>query len=220
MDDFRLKSPAAPRSAAEFVPPDPTLPKLQEAAATCTGCELYKRATQTVFGDGPRQARIVLVGEQPGDQEDQAGHPFVGPAGRMLDEALFEVGLPRETLYITNAVKHFKWEPQGKRRKHKKPLAGEITACKPWLIAELELIQPTILVCLGATAVQAVFGNALRMTEGRGKFHATRWCPATFVTIHPSAIFRHPEREQQKEECRRFVADLRLVRTKLLQLAA
>src|ERR687888_553825 len=139
------------RSAAEFLPDKPTLRTLQQAAESCTGCDLYKNATQTVFGEGPRTATIIFVGEQPGDQEDKAGHPFVGPAGGLLDKALKEAGITRQETYVTNAVKHFKWEPQGKRRKHKRPLASEIAACRPWLAAEVEVTQPKIIVCLGAT---------------------------------------------------------------------
>jgi len=147
------RSPA--RSAADFIPPKPTLPTLRQAAESCTGCDLYQRATQTVFGEGAAHAKVVFVGEQPGDQEDLQGHPFVGPAGRLLDKALVEAGIARNDVYITNAVKHFKWEPQGKRRKHKRPSAGEVGACRPWLASELNVIHPRILVCLGATAAQS-----------------------------------------------------------------
>jgi uracil-DNA glycosylase len=203
------------RSAADFIPPAPTLPNLRQAAKDCTGCDLYQRATQTVFGEGASHAKVVFVGEQPGDQEDLQGHPFVGPAGRLLDKALVEAGIARNDVYITNAVKHFKWEPQGKRRKHKRPSAGEVGACRPWLASELNVIHPRVLVCLGATAAQSVFGKVVRINETRGQFMNTPWAPATFVTIHPSSIFRHRERVQQEAEYRQFVKDLTLVRRKL-----
>jgi uracil-DNA glycosylase len=203
------------RSASDFIPPAPTLPNLRQAAKDCTGCDLYQRATQTVFGEGASHAKVVFVGEQPGDQEDLQGHPFVGPAGRLLDKALVEAGIARNDVYITNAVKHFKWEPQGKRRKHKRPSAGEVGACRPWLASELNVIHPRVLVCLGATAAQSVFGKVVRINETRGQFMNTPWAPATFVTIHPSSIFRHRERVQQEAEYRQFVEDLTLVRRKL-----
>jgi uracil-DNA glycosylase len=206
-----------PRSAADFLPPSLTLPALKAAAATCTGCDLYKRATQTVFGEGPRKAAVVLVGEQPGDQEDKVGRPFVGPAGGILRKALAEAGIPLSQVYVTNAVKHFKWEPQGKRRKHKKPLASEIAACRPWLDAEFTVTQPKIVVCLGVTAAQTVLGRPIRLGDERGKFLASLAGRETFVTIHPSAVLRHPEREQQKHEYERLVADLMQVQHKLLQ---
>jgi uracil-DNA glycosylase family protein len=215
MDRPRVKKP---RSAADFIPPNPTLSNLNEASKSCTGCDLYKRATQTVFGEGQQQAHLVFVGEQPGDQEDLAGKPFVGPAGRMLDQALVEAGIPRGEAYVTNAVKHFKWEPVGKRRKHKRPSAAEIAACRPWLAAEMNLVRPAIVVCLGATAAQSVFGRIVRLGELRGTFSKTPWSAETFVTIHPSAIFRHPEREQQKAEYLRFLEDMRLVHRKLQEL--
>src|SRR5919201_3002496 len=206
------------RSAAEFLPDKPTLNTLREASRNCTGCDIYKDATQTVFGEGPRTATIIFVGEQPGDQEDRAGHPFVGPAGQLLDKALVEAGITRQETYVTNAVKHFKWEPQGRRRKHKRPSASELTACRPWLEAEVKLIRPRIVVCLGATAAQSVFGRAVRINEMRGRFHELMWESEpflVFVTIHPSAIFRMPEAAQQKVEYERLVADLKLVADKL-----
>jgi uracil-DNA glycosylase family protein len=205
------------RSAADFLPEKLTLPALKEAAAGCRGCDLYKNSTQTVFGEGPRKAAVMLVGEVPGDQEDRQGRPFVGPAGRILADALAEVGIARESVYVTNAVKHFKWEPQGKRRKHKKPLASEIAACRPWLSAELTVTHPKIVVCLGLTAAQSVLGRPIRLGDERGKFLSGGTGPETFVTIHPSSILRHPEREQQKQEYARFVRDLKLVQQKLLQ---
>jgi DNA polymerase len=205
------------RSAADFLPPSLTLPALKAAAATCTGCDLYKRATQTVFGEGPRKAALVLVGEQPGDQEDKTGRPFVGPAGGILRKALAEAGIPLSKVYVTNAVKHFKWEPQGKRRKHKKPLASEIAACRPWLDAELIVTRPKIVVCLGVTAAQTVLGRSIRLGDERGKFLTSLAGRETFVTIHPSAVLRHPERELQKQEYERLVTDLKQVQYKLLQ---
>jgi uracil-DNA glycosylase len=197
------------RSAASFIPPKRTLPALHEAAASCTGCDLYKRATQTVFGDGSAHAELLFVGEQPGDQEDRAGHPFVGPAGKLLDKALTEIRITRKDVYVTNAVKHFKWEPQGKRRKHKKPSAAEIAACRPWLEAEVQVLKARVIVCLGVTAAQSVFGKAVRLNDLRKKSWSTALGLNVFVTVHPSAILRHPEATQRDEEYRRFVEDLR-----------
>ena len=205
------------RSAADFIPSPPALPNLRQAAKHCTGCDLYQRATQTVFGEGACGAKIIFVGEQPGDQEDLQGHPFVGPAGRLLDKALVEVGIARNEIYITNAVKHFKWEPLGKRRKHKRPSAGEIMACRPWLAAEVNAIHPRILVCLGATAAQSVLGTVVRINDARGQFMKSPLGPTTYVTIHPSSIFRHPERVQQEAEYRQFVEDLEQIRRKLVE---
>jgi uracil-DNA glycosylase family protein len=213
-----MRSPA--RSADSFIPARLSLPSLKESAASCTGCDLYKRATQTVFGEGAAHAAVVLVGEQPGDQEDKAGHPFVGPAGRILDKALAEAGIARRQLYITNAVKHFKWEPQGKRRKHKKPSAAEIAACRPWLEAEVHVLRPRAVVCLGVTAAQSVFGKAVRLNEMRDRPWSTRFAAAVFVTVHPSAVLRHPEAAQREEEYRRFVQDLRRVAAHLRLEAA
>jgi uracil-DNA glycosylase family protein len=196
------------RSARSFLPSQLSIPRLRESAAACTGCVLYKQATQTVFGEGAPQASIVFVGEQPGDQEDVAGHPFVGPAGRILDKALVEAGIPRREVYVTNAVKHFKWEPQGKRRKHKKPSATEIAACRPWLEAEMAAVKPRVVVCLGVTAAQSVFGKAVRLNEMRGRPWSTALAERVFVTVHPSAILRHPEAAEREREYRRFVEDL------------
>jgi len=204
-----MRHPA--RSAAPFIPAKLTVPALQEAASSCTGCELYKQATQTVFGEGAGHAEIILVGEQPGDQEDRAGHPFIGPAGKILDKALAEAGIARHDVYVTNAVKHFKWEPQGKRRKHKKPSAAEIAACRPWLEAEVKVLGPRVIVCLGVTAAQSVFGKLVRLNEMRGKSWSTAMGSNVFVTVHPSAILRHPEAAQRDEEYRRFVQDLRRI---------
>lgn len=200
------------RSAAIFIPTKLTVPALRKAASSCTGCDLYKKATQTVFGEGAGHAEIILIGEQPGDQEDRAGQPFVGPAGKILDKALAEVGITRQDVYVTNAVKHFKWEPQGKRRKHKKPSVAEIAACRPWLEAEVKVLTPRIIVCLGVTAAQSVFGKIVRLNELRGKPWNTVMAPNVFVTVHPSAILRHPEPVQRDEEYRRFVDDLRRIK--------
>ena len=210
----------AARSAASFIPVQLSIPSLQKAAVSCTGCDLYKQATQTVFGEGAAHAMIVFVGEQPGDQEDRAGRPFIGPAGRILDNALNEAGIAREHVYITNAVKHFKWEPQGKRRKHKKPSSAEIAACRPWLEAELRVVEPRVVVCLGVTAAQSVFGKAVRLNELRGRPWSTLLASTVFVTVHPSAVLRHPEEAQRDEEYRRFVEDLRRIRLFLQAQAA
>ncbi len=197
--------------AAPFVPAGADLAALRTAAARCTGCELYRRATQTVFGQGPPDARVVLVGEQPGDQEDLQGAPFVGPAGAVLDRALAEVGLPRETLYVTNAVKHFKFVERGKRRIHQTPSLADIAACRPWLEAELALIRPATLVCLGATAARAVFGPDFRLMRERGRFLPSRFCPRTLATLHPSAVLRGQDEAEQARLYRMLAEDLRLV---------
>ena len=199
------------RSAAAFVPARPTLSRLREAAAGCTGCDIYKRATQVVLGEGPADAPLMLVGEQPGNEEDLAGRPFVGPAGKLLDRALEEAGLDRRRAYVSNAVKHFKWEPRGKRRIHAKPTAGEVAACRPWLEAEIELIKPTAIVCLGATAAQALLGPCFRVTQERGRFVPSPLAPYVLATVHPSALLRAPDEETRQRETRRFVDDLRVV---------
>jgi uracil-DNA glycosylase len=185
-----------------------SLKALREAAADCTRCDLYKNATQTVFGEGSPKAEIVLVGEQPGDQEDLAGEPFVGPAGRLLDQALEEAGIDRKLAYVTNVVKHFKWQPRGKRRIHQKPNAAEITACRPWLDAELALLKPKVLVCLGATAAQALLGRQFRVSKDRGVPVESELAPVVMATVHPSSILRSDDREQ---EMAMFVEDLRRV---------
>src|SRR5690349_12094696 len=186
---------------------------LREAAQDCTACHLYKHATQTVFGEGPKNAPIMMVGEQPGDYEDVAGKPFVGPAGKIMDRALAEAGIDRKKVYVTNAVKHFKWEPRGKRRLHKKPNAREIAACRPWLEAELRVIKPKLLVCLGATAAQTVFGPAFRVTRERGKVLSSKLAPKVLATVHPSSLLRQPDEESRQREYERFVVDLRTART-------
>lgn len=173
-----------------------------------------------MFGEGSAHATIMLVGEQPGDQEDQAGHPFVGPAGKILDKALAAVGIARGSVYVTNAVKHFKWEPQGKRRKHKKPSAAEIAACRPWLEAEVQAVKPRVIACLGVTAAQSAFGKAVRLNELRGRPWSTPIASNVFVTVHPSAILRHPEAAQREEEYHRFVEDLKRIKQFLQAQAA
>jgi DNA polymerase len=198
-------------SAVPWVPEHPTLPLLTAAAKKCEGCDLFRHATQTVFGEGPANAPVMLIGEQPGDQEDLQGKPFVGPAGRMLDKALAEAGVERTRVYVTNAVKHFKFVERGKRRIHGKPNGIEITACRPWLEAEVAVIQPELIVCLGATAAQALMGRAFRVTQDRGKILEHPWAKSLLATIHPSALLRFPDPAQREEEYRRFVEDLRLI---------
>lgn len=202
-------------SARDFLPEKRTPEELRAAAQSCKGCDLYKDATQTVFGEGPKRAEIILVGEQPGDMEDRAGHPFVGPAGRLLDKALAEAGIQREQTYVTNAVKHFKWIWRGKRRLHQKPAVREIAACRPWLEAEIESIQPKICVCMGSTAAQSVLGRAVLITKERGKFIESKLAPVTFITIHPSAIYRQRDENERDREYRRFASEIKLVRRKL-----
>lgn len=192
-------------------PPDSSsLSTIREAANRCTACHLYKNATQTVFGDGPKTARIMLVGEQPGDYEDAAGKPFVGPAGKIMDRALKEAGIDRKEVYVTNAVKHFKWEPRGKRRVHKKPNAREIAACRPWLETELRLVKPNLLVAMGATAAQTIFGPTFRVTRERGKVLSSKLASQVLATVHPSSLLRQPDEESRHREYKRFVADLRV----------
>jgi len=198
-------------TARDFLPERRSLPRLREAAAHCRGCPLYERATQTVFGDGPVTAPLMLVGEQPGNEEDLKGQAFVGPAGKLLDRALEEAGIARERAYVTNAVKHFKWAPSGARRLHQKPTAREIGACLPWLEAEIELIRPKILVCLGATAAQALLGRAFRVTTQRGQFVESSLAEYVTATVHPSSILRARGDDERREQMRGFVADLRRV---------
>ena len=198
-------------SAAPFVPENAGLGELTDAAAHCRGCDLYRHATQTVFGRGAADARIVFIGEQPGDYEDRQGAPFVGPAGEVLEKALAEAGLAREKLYVTNAVKHFKFEQRGKRRIHQTPRAAELNACRPWLEAELTLIKPYVLVCLGATAAKAIFGDKFRITRDRGRFAETRWAAKTIATYHPSAVLRGETEAQQAELYEMLLEDLKKV---------
>jgi DNA polymerase len=209
-------NPGSERSAAPFVPKTTSIKALSAASHECRGCDLYKTATQVVFGAGPSKARVMCVGEQPGDQEDRQGAPFVGPAGAMLDKALEDAGIPRGGVYVTNAVKHFKWEPRGKRRIHKKPRMSEIKACRPWLEAELRAVQPQILVCLGATAAQSVFGPQFKLMQNRGKLIGTPPGPGLQVervvaTIHPSAVLRAPDSEARRVAYESLVADLKVV---------
>ena len=210
LDEMKRVEEEGPGAAA-FVPAGATISGLAEASQRCTGCALYRDATQIVFGRGAADARVVLVGEQPGDQEDLQGAPFVGPAGEILDRALVEVGLPRDALYVTNAVKHFKFVLRGKRRIHQTPRLAEIAACRPWLEAELGLIQPEIAVALGATAARALFGPDFRLTRERGRFLETRWARKTIATFHPSAVLRGDDEAAQQEIYGFLVADLRLV---------
>jgi uracil-DNA glycosylase len=207
-------------SAAAFLPKRQTLESLRAAAGSCKGCDLYKNATQTVFGEGPKDASVILVGEQPGDMEDRQGRPFVGPAGRLLDKALAEARIPRDEVYITNAVKHFKWIQRGKRRLHQKPLIRQVVACKPWLEAEIQIIHPKVVVCLGATAAQSMMERIVRITQERGKFLDGDSGAAVFITIHPSSIYRLREKDEQEKEYRRFVADMKAVQRKLRSTAA
>jgi uracil-DNA glycosylase len=189
-------------------PPAGSLPALREAAAGCHACDLYKTSTQTVFGAGAEHAEIMFIGEQPGDREDLEGKPFVGPAGRLLDDALREAGIDRGDVYITNAVKHFKWKPQGKRRLHQKPNAAEINACRPWLDAEIAVVKPRVLVLLGATAAQALLGGDFRVSLERGQFIERPGLPLVMATVHPSSILRAPDETRQLER-RAFIQDLK-----------
>ena len=198
-----------PRSVLDYLPVRHDLPSLKEAAAHCHGCDLYQRATQVVFGEGPAHAAVLFVGEQPGDREDQQGRPFVGPAGLLLDKCLESAGIDRREVYVTNAVKHFKWEPKGKIRLHKKPNSLEIAACRPWLEAEIEAVQPQIIVCLGATAAQDLLGSQFRLTKHRGAMFPTKYGPVT-ATIHPSAILRMPDPEAKEAEIASLVSDLKV----------
>jgi uracil-DNA glycosylase family protein len=196
-------------TAAGLIPGNPTLRELREAARTCRACNLWERATQTVFGEGVRQARVMLVGEQPGDREDLAGRPFVGPAGWLLDKALEQAGIAREEVYVTNVVKHFNWEPRGKRRIHKKPSQLQIAACRPWLEAELAAVRPEVLVCLGATAAQALLGKSFRVTQQRGELLPSPLAPFVMATVHPSSILRALDAASRRREAELFVADLK-----------
>jgi uracil-DNA glycosylase len=199
-------------TAAGLIPDRPTLPKVRAAAKDCKACDLWRLGTQTVFGEGSRTARVMLVGEQPGDQEDLAGRPFVGPAGRELDKALAQAGFERSEIYVTNVVKHFKWEPRGKRRIHKKPNATEVSACRPWLETEIALVKPRALVCLGATAAQALLGRGFKVSERRGDRVDSPLAPIVSATVHPSSILRAPDDTSRQEERKRFVRDLKRIR--------
>jgi len=197
--------------ATSKLPDQLSLPALREAAAGCRACDLYKTGTQTVFGEGAEHAQVMFVGEQPGDREDREGKPFVGPAGRVLDEALEEAGIDRGHVYITNAVKHFKWKPQGKRRLHQKPNAAEINACRPWLDAEIAAVKPHLLVLLGATAAQALLGRDFRVSVQRGLLMERPGLPPMMATVHPSSILRAPDDETREAEMQAFVQDLERV---------
>lgn len=191
-------------------PHSDNLSTVRNAARDCTACHLHKHATQTVFGEGPKFAQMMLVGEQPGDSEDLAGKPFVGPAGKIMDRALEEAGIDRKQVYVTNAVKHFKWEPRGKRRLHKKPNSREIAACRPWLEAEIRLVRPKLVVLMGSTAGQTTFGPSFRVTRQRGKVLSSKLAPRVVATVHPSSLLRQPDEESRHREYKKFVADLRV----------
>ena len=197
------------RISAAPVPAKLTLPTLRAAAAGCKACDLWKLGTQTVFGEGKATARVMMVGEQPGDKEDLQGRPFVGPAGAVLDKALTAAGINRNDVYVTNIVKHFKWEPRGKRRIHQKPNSREIAACRPWLEAELRIVKPNLVVAMGATAAQAILGPGFRVTRERGKVLSSKLAPRVLATVHPSSLLRQPDEESREREYKHFVADLR-----------
>jgi uracil-DNA glycosylase family protein len=198
-------------SAQKKIPSTPTLAGLAKIAKNCKACELWKRGTQTVFGEGKPDAKVMFVGEVPGDQEDLAGKPFVGPAGNLWNKALAEAGIDRSKTYVTNAVKHFNWEPRGKRRIHKKPSAGEIAACRPWLDAEIARLKPELIVCLGATAAKALLGKDFRVTQHRGEFIDSPLAPHVAATVHPSSILRAADKAARQQEMERFVADLKKI---------
>lgn len=199
------------RSAADYLPRRVSLKSLREAAARCRGCDLYKDATQTVFGEGKAPAKLMFIGEQPGDIEDRTGHPFVGPAGQLLRKAMVEAGIDPDATYITNAVKHFKYIVRGKRRIHVKPKVIEVEACEPWLEAEIKLVQPEIVVALGATAAQALLGSRFRLTQHRGEFQSCDLAPRVIATVHPSSILRAPDPETRRREMALFVRDLKVI---------
>lgn len=196
-------------SAADFLPDRPTLPKLRAAARDCRGCDLFKLGTQTVFGEGPKNAILFVIGEQPGDAEDRAGHPFVGPSGGLLDRAFEAAGVDRDEVYVTNAVKHFKWarEARSTRRLHRTPNAAEIKACFPWLESELTVVRPKAILCLGATAAKTLFGRTFSVLKQRAVPIESEWAPLAFATVHPSSILRAPSEERHRAE-RRFFADI------------
>jgi uracil-DNA glycosylase family protein len=195
--------------ARPLIPLNRTVEELRLDAKDCKRCDLWRTGTQTVFGGGAARPKILFVGEQPGNQEDLEGKPFVGPAGKLLDTALEEAGIDRSKTYVTNAVKHFKWEPRGKRRIHKKPNAAEIAACRPWLDGEIAALRPEIIVCLGATAAQALLGRAFRVTQQRGELMKSELAPFVMATVHPSSILRAPDEETRHAEMKRFVQDLK-----------
>jgi DNA polymerase len=205
----KREPPPQTSSAVRLLPDRPTLESLADAAAGCRACDLWARGTQTVFGEGGRHVRLMLVGEQPGDHEDQVGRPFVGPAGRVLDRALEEAGIDRSAVYLTNVVKHFKWEPRGKRRIHAKPNRTEIEACRPWLDAEIAVVKPLVIVCLGATAAQALLGKDFKVTVHRGEFFESALAASVMATVHPSSLLRAPDDESRRRETARFVEELK-----------
>jgi len=206
--------------AADLIPPRPTLAAVRESAAGCKACDLWTRGTQTVFGEGRASSRVMMVGEQPGNDEDLAGRPFVGPAGKLLDRGLEAAGIDRRDVYVTNVVKHFKWEPKGKRRIHAKPNAGEIRACLPWLEAELALVKPEVVIALGATAAQALLGKSFRVSQQRGQVVSAPLARQVLATVHPSSILRSPDDETRRREMERFVEDLNVVAALLRRAAA
>jgi uracil-DNA glycosylase family protein len=203
------KADPSESKAWDLIPPRPTLSLVKNAAAGCRACDLWKKGTQTVFGEGSRRASVMFIGEQPGNEEDLTGKPFVGPAGRLFDNALGAAGIDRKQTYVTNVVKHFKWEPRGKRRIHKKPNSMEIAACRPWLETEIALVKPDVIVALGATAAQALLGPQFRVTKQRGEFIPSTLAPYVMATVHPSSILRAPDDETRQLELRRFVDDLK-----------
>jgi len=205
-----------PTDASPLIPDRPTLDRVRAAAKDCQACDLWRLGTQTVFGEGRPRANLMLVGEQPGDAEDLAGHPFVGPAGKLLNRALQDAGIDRADVYVTNVVKHFKWEPRGKRRIHKKPNAREIAACRPWLDTEIALVKPRAIVCLGATAAQSLLGRHFKVTAERGAFVKSPLAPLVMATVHPSSILRAPDDETRRDELKRFTADLERVARALM----
>jgi len=211
MASGRSRKPQEGESASELIPPRPTLRSVSKAAEQCHACELWAKGTQTVFGEGSKGARLMLIGEQPGDKEDKIGRPFVGPAGKLLDRALEAAGIDRSDVYVTNVVKHFNWEPRGKWRIHKKPRPQHIAACRPWLDIEFTLVKPRAVVCLGATAAQALLGAAFRVTQHRGEFLQSTLAPIVLATVHPSSLLRAPDDETRHHETERFIDDLKLV---------
>jgi len=204
-----------PASAEQYLPERPTLPRLREAVQSCRGCDLYKNATQAVFGEGPQSAQIVFIGEQPGDEEDLKGHPFVGLAGRLFDRALQDAGIDKSEVYVTNTVKHFRFEERGKRRLHKKPRQSQIDACSPWLKAELEIVRPKVLVCLGATAARALFGPLYKLTKERGRWTSHPWAADATSTVHPSSLLRIPDSADRKAAYENFVEELRAIKKRI-----
>jgi len=206
---------STPNGALALIPEKATLAGVRETAKSCRACELWKRGTQTVFGEGAAHAEVMLVGEQPGNEEDLAGHPFVGPAGKLLSRALDAVGIDRSSVYVTNVVKHFKWEPRGKRRIHKKPSHAEVVACHPWIETEIELVKPRIIVCLGSTAAQALIAPTFKVTQHRGQRVASPLAPIVIATVHPSSVLRAPDDESRRRDMDAFVKDLRVVAREL-----